>query len=177
MSISIEKWYHAGFDLEHRWREFLGKVPKDHQNGPGLYAAQTREHARRYQKGNRSLYELTLRLDSGYELSQIVINLSSIEEQLLSCFNKKMTKHLVGLMEDKSRKYGITPYWKFLLNLIIDEYHQHPHKFRGSDWAQLQRVVASLGPTYAVEDVWGRKIIVIFNPEVVQEVVNVSKNR
>ena len=160
----ITMW-HGGRGLQYSYREIVGNKSKQMEYGPGLYLTNFYMTAVKYAKGGGSTYKVTF--DKGIDIKQVTLKTQDV---LKFIKDNRFTNKKESYEYIKSKYPEYIPADNFL-NIMIPS-------LTPSTSSIMRQFLVNHGIDYSVNYGYGgfgnQTIVVIFNPQVITDVVAVK---
>lgn len=154
-------WHGGNLD---GYNDIIAQKSGRYEYGPGLYATTHYDTARRYSKGSRKLYQITV--ERGNELNRSVIPLNSIISFINSFIMGKHKKEMIDAM-NRYQVNGNVKAYLFLNNILNNKsikptYTKYLRQFLVDNGIDYEIVHNPFG--------WGESMIVIYNMKKIKSV-------
>lgn len=147
-------WHGGNLDSE---QDYLKQKGGRWESGPGLYLTTHYETARKYSKGSRKLYKVTVR--KGTNITEVKLSLDSVKSFVQEFVIKAKRKEVLARIESRTKEGKIDA--DTFLNIMINE-----DAIKNTDTGSLRKFLVDSGIDYAVQDNafgWHERMVVLFN--------------
>lgn len=164
-------FWHGG-DLGYSYSDSMSYKKGRFEYGPGLYLTTHYGTAKKYAKGSRKLYMITV--EKGKNLSESTIDFEIVKQFVDRWVMTKKKKDVIQRLE-KHNKEGKVPA-EILSNIIINE-----EAIKPTNMDELRKLFLSQGIDYLLVNSpfgWGEKMMVLFNTKkIVDKIVIGPKDK
>lgn len=153
---TITVWH--GGDLRDGFSETMSHKKGRWEYGPGLYMTTHYDTAKKYAKGSRKLYKLTI--EKGTDISEVKLDVDVVKEFIDTYIIKSKRKLFNSWVDSKQKDNKI--FAEFFVNYIINE-----DAVKSSDTNRLRLFLVENGIDYALVSNaygWHEMMLVLFNP-------------
>jgi len=164
-------FWHGG-DLGYSYSDTMSFKKGRFEYGPGLYLTTHYGTAKKYAKGSRKLYMITV--EKGKELSAVNIDFEIVKQFINSWVITKKKKEITQRLERHNKGGKVSA--EILNNIIINE-----EAIKPNNMDELRKLFLSQGIDYYIVNNafgWGEKMLVLFNmKKIVDKIVVGSKDK
>ena len=131
--------------------------------GPGLYLTTHYDTAKKYAKGARKLYQVTIK--EGNNLDDVDIDLVAVENFVNRYVTKSKREDLMDVYQNRA-KDGKVSARVFLIRILNDE------AVKPANADELRQFLVTNGVDYLIEDNlygWGERAVVVYNMDIVDD--------
>lgn len=164
-------FWHGG-DLGYSYSDSMSYKKGRYEFGVGLYLTTHYDTAKKYAKGSRKLYMITV--EKGKNLSESTIDFEVVKQFVDRWVMTKKKKDVIQRLE-KHNKEGKVPA-EILSNIIINE-----EAIKPTNMDELRKLFLSQGIDYLLVNSpfgWGEKMMVLFNTKkIVDKIVVGPKDK
>jgi len=129
--------------------------------GPGLYLTTHYDTAKKYAKGSRKLYQVTIR--KGTDIKDVLVPTEEAKDFINSFVIKKKRADILGRVDKHSRDGKLSA--DIFNNVMINE-----DALNSSNTNELRKFLVEKGGDYSVQDGmfgWRERVVVVFNTNVI----------
>lgn len=165
------KLYHGGHNLESDYLGFPAHRKGSWEHGPGLYLINNETVARKYAKGGKSLYEVTVDVKPQGEISNVMISEEDMEDFVTRFVKGKSRPEFRQLLRrNMDRRQSDMVAASVLVNLSLNlDAVQHSKTGEMREWLSRHGVTHTEVSNYGG---WGDNgyVIVVVNPKMIKKI-------
>lgn len=164
---NMEFWH--GGDLDN-YDDIIAQKNGRYEYGPGLYLTTHYDTAKKYAKGRRKFYLISV--EKGNDINKSLLDIDSVKQFILKYVIKSKQKEILQRVEKYNKENTIKGY--IFNNILLNEKALSPR-----NTSKLRQFLIDNGIDYEIVDNpfgWGEKMMVLYNMKKIKDVRKITPN-
>jgi hypothetical protein len=162
------QFWHGG-DLDN-YDDIIAQKNGRYEYGPGLYLTTHYDTAKKYAKGRRKFYLISV--EKGNDINKSLLDIDSVKQFILKYVIKSKQKEILQRVEKYNKENTIKGY--IFNNILLNEKALSPR-----NTSNLRHFLIDNGIDYEIVDNpfgWGEKMMVLYNMKKIKDVRKITPN-
>jgi hypothetical protein len=162
------QFWHGG-DLDN-YDDIIAQKNGRYEYGPGLYLTTHYDTAKKYAKGRRKFYLISV--EKGNDINKSLLDIDSVKQFILKYVIKSKQKEILQRVEKYNKENTIKGY--IFNNILLNEKALSPR-----NTSNLRQFLIDNGIDYEIVDNpfgWGEKMMVLYNMKKIKDVRRITPN-